>query len=179
MTVLQTIPPISITDGKPTTLFPLSFVISVSMIKDALEDWKRHKSDKKENQTKVLVADKHTDDFKMSRWMDIKVGQILRVNRDEYFPADMVLIQSSQPKGICYVETKNLDGETNLKHKIAPSKCAQLIDSEEMAIGLTGKVHCQAPDDVIYKFEGTLSLDALGDPISVDHDQLCLRGSSL
>ena len=29
----------------------------------------------------------------------------------------MVLINSSSPKGICYVETKNLDGETNLKHK--------------------------------------------------------------
>jgi len=43
----------------------------------------------------------------------------VKVNCDEFFPADMVLCQSSETKGLCYVETKNLDGETNLKHKVA------------------------------------------------------------
>jgi len=43
----------------------------------------------------------------------------VKVTCDKYFPADMVLAQSSDPKGVCYVETKNLDGETNLKHKTA------------------------------------------------------------
>ena len=37
----------------------------------------------------------------------------------EYFPCDMILLNSSNPNGVCYVETKNLDGETNLKHKKA------------------------------------------------------------
>jgi len=46
---LQTIPLISITGGKPIMLIPLTFVISVSMIKDISEDYKRHKSDRKEN----------------------------------------------------------------------------------------------------------------------------------
>jgi len=32
----------------------------------------------------------------------------------------MILLSSSSPKGICYIETKNLDGETNLKHKQSP-----------------------------------------------------------
>ena len=43
----------------------------------------------------------------------------MKVHCDEFFPADMVLCQSSESKGLCYVETKNLDGETNLKHKVA------------------------------------------------------------
>jgi len=42
---------------------------------------------------------------------------IVKIRKDELFPADLILLNSSGPKGICYIETKNLDGETNLKHK--------------------------------------------------------------
>lgn len=44
---------------------------------------------------------------------------IVKVLNNEFFPADMVCLQSGGPKGICYIETKNLDGETNLKYKVA------------------------------------------------------------
>ena len=128
--------------GAPTTLMPLTFVVAVSMPKDLCEDFKRHQSDKKENRKKVLVADKNQEAFVLKRWRDVKVGSIVKVCRDEYFPADMVLLQSSLPSGICYVETKNLDGETNAKHKQSPNMTSQLIDNEAAAIGLIGKVHC-------------------------------------
>jgi phospholipid-transporting ATPase len=60
---LQVMPLISITSGKPVMLIPLSFVIIVSMIKDISEDYKRHRSDKKENQSKVLVMDPEIGEF--------------------------------------------------------------------------------------------------------------------
>ena len=42
-----------------------------------------------------------------------------------YFPADLVILSSSNPEGMCYIETMNLDGETNLKIKKAlPETCA-------------------------------------------------------
>lgn len=44
---------------------------------------------------------------------------IVKIKENEYFPADLILLNSSASKGICYIETKNLDGETNLKHKQA------------------------------------------------------------
>jgi phospholipid-transporting ATPase len=39
------------------------------------------------------------------------------IKQDEFIPCDVILLQSSEPKGACFIETKNLDGETNLKIK--------------------------------------------------------------
>lgn len=50
-------------------------------------------------------------------WQDLKPGQLVRVEEDEPIPCDMILMRASDPKGIIYIETKNLDGETNLKNK--------------------------------------------------------------
>jgi len=110
---------ISISGGKPVMLMPLGFVIGVSMIKDIFEDYKRHKSDRTENFKQAYVYSRHSKEFEPRHWQDVRVGQVVRINCDEFFPADILLAQSSDGKGVCYVETKNLDGETNLKHKMA------------------------------------------------------------
>ena len=47
----------------------------------------------------------------------IQVGCIVKVTENQFFPCDMLMLSSSLPKGVAYVETKNLDGETNLKIK--------------------------------------------------------------
>lgn len=55
----------------------------------------------------------------------------MKIHKDEYFPADLILLTSSLPKGICYVETKNLDGETNLKHKQPITSISKLLKGDE------------------------------------------------
>ncbi|KIV91602.1 hypothetical protein, variant [Exophiala mesophila] len=53
--------------------------------------------------------------FKKDYWKNVKVGDFIRIYNDEQIPADIVVLSTSDPDGACYVETKNLDGETNLK----------------------------------------------------------------
>jgi magnesium-transporting ATPase (P-type) len=110
MMIFQTIPQISISGGLPTILMPLGFVVLTVMVKDIIEDWKRHKSDNIENASKILciprpdqmryIKPEEDGIFKTLKWSQIKVGQIVKVLKDQYFPADLILINSNDPQGI-------------------------------------------------------------------------------
>ena len=100
------------------------------------------------------------------------------MEKDEFFPADLVLLASSEPKNLCFVETKNLDGETNLKNKNAPKGIKEFKDFEDAAREFEGEVICETPNDQIYKYESVIKT-AKGTKISLSSDNLLLRGSSL
>lgn len=78
-------------------------------------------------------------------WRNVKVGDVLKVNENEAFAADLVILKTSADN-VCYVETKNLDGETNLKHKAAPLDTVNLPEHEYKAM----TVECEPPSDKIY-----------------------------
>jgi phospholipid-transporting ATPase len=69
---------------------------------------KRHQSDRELNarRAKVLVGTQ----FEEKAWRNIRVGDIVRLESNDFFPADMVVLSSSEPEGLCYIETSNLDG---------------------------------------------------------------------
>ncbi|CAI9263324.1 unnamed protein product [Lactuca saligna] len=59
------------------------------------------------------------------------VGDTVRVKQDGFFPADLLLLASTNPDGICYIETANLDGETNLKIRKAMEKTWDYMTQEK------------------------------------------------
>lgn len=156
--VLQIIPQISITGGQPAILLPLMFVCAVSAVKDLFEDIKRHRADDQENNRKTLVLNLKTGKFESKQQKQIRVGDIVKCLNNEFFPADLVILNSSGRKGICYIETKNLDGETNLKHKLANKDIMPICQNEDDLASLQAEVQCEGPSDKIYQFDGRFTL---------------------
>uniref|UniRef100_A0A4W5QR25 Phospholipid-transporting ATPase n=1 Tax=Hucho hucho TaxID=62062 RepID=A0A4W5QR25_9TELE len=96
-----------------TSGLPLFFVITVTAIKQGYEDWLRHKADNEVNGAPVFVV--RSGSLVQTRSKNIRVGDIVRVAKDETFPVDLVLLSSDRAEGTCHITTTSLDGETNLK----------------------------------------------------------------
>ncbi|KAG3115428.1 Phospholipid-transporting ATPase 3 [Phytophthora idaei] len=184
--VLQSIPSISNTYGYPTNAPVLFFVISIDAVFAVMEDLRRHKSDNEANSaTCHVIQDGQVVDRK---WADIKVGDFLQIRNREVIPADVLVLAVAEPvgeppSGICYVETKSLDGETNLKLRQAvAATMSSLANPAELAL-LRGVVKCEQPNPHISKFAGKVEV-TVGDgcgvevmPLSVKN--VLLRGCNL
>lgn len=92
-------------------------------------------------------------------------------------PADLLILHTSDEKGTAYVETKNLDGETNLKIKSANKEMQARFKDVSSLASIEGEINCEGPNNAIYNFEGNVNLN--GKMISLNIDNLLLRGSSL
>ncbi|KAM7480579.1 hypothetical protein LguiA_028792 [Lonicera macranthoides] len=154
---------------------PLAFVVGLSMAKEALEDWRRFIQDMKVNLRKANIH-KGNGVFSYKPWMKIRVGDVVKVEKDQFFPADLLLLSSSYDDGICYVETMNLDGETNLKVKRALEITLPLEDDGSFK-DFTGTIRSEDPNPNLYTFVGNLEYDRQVYPL--DPSQILLRDSKL
>lgn len=207
--VPQTIPGISPT-GSFTTILPVLFFLSLTILKEGYDDYRRYRLDKVENKNVATVlresGDNHwagakrtlwgirsvlsrfgakkpsvedveaTADWKNIQWRDIRVGDVVRLQRDETIPTDIVLLSASGANGIAYVETTALDGETNLKSK-------QALSAFKGCDSISGIQSCHAefviedPNPNLYEFEGRVSVGDKIFPLGLN--EVIYRGSVL
>lgn len=99
------------------TTIAIIFIITISAVKDAVEDMKRHKEDMLLNETLMASVMQPDGSFEVKQWQHVRVGDFVKVEDEEAIPADIVLLYSSNPGKNCFIKTTSLDGETNLKSR--------------------------------------------------------------
>ncbi|KAJ4978384.1 hypothetical protein NE237_009164 [Protea cynaroides] len=158
--------------GRGASIMPLAIVLFVTAIKDAYEDWRRHRSDRIENGrlASVLV----NGQFQPKKWKDIRVGEILKIFSNGTLPCDMVLLSTSDPTGVSYIQTLNLDGESNLKTRYAKQETLSKMLEKE---GISGLIKCERPNRNIYGFQANMEID--GKRVSLGPSNIVLRGCDI
>jgi len=188
--ILQCIPVISPL-GPGSALVPIIIVLSASLIREGVEDCNRGRLDKQQNLENCDFYNYNTYKWEETQSGKLYVGNIISILENETFPADIILIDSSLPEGICYIETGTLDGEKTLKLKEAPTQTRGLFNvngDRRDEFKLTGRVLADMPNPELYQLDGKIILKYSKDInnekikeyiIPLDSKQLLLRGAKL
>ncbi|XP_069982480.1 probable phospholipid-transporting ATPase IM isoform X3 [Penaeus vannamei] len=172
--VLQLIPVIS-SLTPVTTAVPLIGVLMVTGIKDAYDDYQRHRSDNQVNRRKSYVL--RNGQLAEEMWSKVEVGDVIRMENNQFVAADVLLLSTSEPNGLCYIETSELDGETNLKSKQCLPETEEFGQDVGRIGSFQGEIRCEPPNNQLNKFDGTLYWDNQAHPL--DNDKILLRGCIL
>ncbi|XP_032687361.1 phospholipid-transporting ATPase ID isoform X5 [Odontomachus brunneus] len=172
--VLQMIPAIS-SLTPITTAIPLIGVLTLTAVKDAYDDFQRHSSDSQVNNRKSRTL--RGSNLREEKWSQVQVGDVIRMENDQFVAADVLLLTTSEPNGLCYIETAELDGETNLKCRQCLPETAEMMDNHELIGQFDGEIVCETPNNLLNKFDGTLTWK--GRKYALDNDKIILRGCVL
>ncbi|RAH85649.1 haloacid dehalogenase-like hydrolase [Aspergillus japonicus CBS 114.51] len=191
--ILQMIPGLS-TTGTYTTIVPLLIFVGISMGKEGFDDWRRYRLDKEENNRNALVlrpnagffhpaaahdsisVNSDVQGWTLIKWKDIQVGDVIKLERDQPVPADMVLLHADGPNGVAYIETMALDGETNLKNKQPLQPVAKICGSVEGICSSALHFAVEDPNLDLYKFDGNVTV-ATDEKLPLTNTEVLYRGS--
>jgi len=197
--ILQMIPSISTNDWF-YTLIPLSCMIFLGMLREAISDYRRYRADEQVNNLIVHTLSMSNEEFisfdqindtrhsrlKKTKTMDVRVGDILAIHDGETVPADCILLSTdpSRPdrQGQCFIQTSNLDGERNLKPKLSITRCEQnftRVLNKECDVEVVLR---ERPVADLYCFQGAemkIVMDGEQHDIQLDLEQFIPRGSQV
>lgn len=122
--------------------------------------------------------------FHKDAWKNLQVGDFVRLYNDDELPADIIVLATSDPDGACYVETKNLDGETNLKVRQA-LRCGRTLKHARDCERAQFVIESESPQANLYKYNGAIQWKQdihghtkdMSEPITIDN--LLLRGCNM
>ena len=127
-------------------------------------------------------------------WHELRVGDFVLVKNRTTVPADVVALSvvdgmgagadaggdaaaAAAVAGVCYVDTKSLDGETNLKMRQALACTAATVRTTADIAMLRGGVEMEHPNNVIDAFTGAATVR--GEAVPILPRNVLLRGTVL
>lgn len=123
-------------------------------------------------------ADTGRPHWKKTAWEDVAVGDFVKIMDNESIPADVLICSTSEEENVAFVETKNLDGETNLKSRNAISSLTHLRKAEDCASSHNKfRVEADRPDTNMYRLNAAVRVGDHAFP--VDIQMALLRGTVL
>ena len=166
-----------------TTIAPVLIVLIISLIREAVEDYRKYSNDKLANETTVSIY--KMPSFLKQKCALIKVGNIIKVRKEEMIPADLLIIKTSLSNGFCYMQTSNLDGETTLKPRESIHITQQKLRLQKPATfskllnpnNDNCYIEVDNPSKDIYEIEGTIFFK--GEKTYFNSKNVLLRGSRL
>ncbi|KAF7301327.1 Phospholipid-transporting ATPase [Mycena indigotica] len=126
----------------------------------------------------ITADDAVVADWEITSWEDVRVGDFVKVRDNEPIPADIFICATSEEENVAFIETKNLDGETNLKSRHAVAGLTHLNTAADCANSLNAfSVRADRPDTNMYKLNATITKDK--ETLPVDLTMTLLRGTVL
>ncbi|GAA5923616.1 hypothetical protein JCM1841_001303 [Sporobolomyces salmonicolor] len=96
-----------------------------------------------------------TAKWERTLWKKLEVGDVVLLKENDQIPADVIVLSTSDSDGVCFVETKNLDGETNLKPRKS-LKATAGIGNEEDVEHAQFWIDSEPPHANLYSYNGVL-----------------------
>ncbi|KAJ0978106.1 hypothetical protein J5N97_013580 [Dioscorea zingiberensis] len=163
---------------RETAFVPLGVVLFATAVKDAYEDYRRHRSDKTENNRSASVLSTSSRSFVSVPWKHVRAGDIVRVVANESIPCDLALLSTSDPTGAVFVQTINLDGESNLKTRYALQETLHRDPEYWLEYGQEpAAIRCEMPNLNIYGFRANIEIDDRKLPLGPNN--ILLRGCEI
>ncbi len=138
-----------------TFIAPLLIVLLITIIKEAVDDYKRYLRDRDINNQKFRKLTKNGIIDITSQ--EIKVGDLIKLHANERIPADMILLHTSDKSGSIFLRTDQLDGETDWKLR-KPVNCTQEMRDEKSLVTDDAYIIADPPNKQIYYFKGNFIL---------------------
>eukprot|EP01012_Entosiphon_sulcatum_P000827 TRINITY_DN10145_c0_g1_i1.p1 TRINITY_DN10145_c0_g1~~TRINITY_DN10145_c0_g1_i1.p1 ORF type:complete len:1207 (-),score=164.43 TRINITY_DN10145_c0_g1_i1:41-3661(-) len=158
-----------------STLLPLAFAFLLTAIKEGLDDWQRHRADRSAND--AIYEVERNGVMVSVKCQDIIVGDIVRVRENQEIPCDLFLLTTAETEGTAYLETANIDGETDLKARICLHEITRLAPRTDQPPQINFTLHAEPPNNRIYSFNATIVINY--EELPVTANQLLLQACYL
>uniref|UniRef100_A0A146MEN6 Phospholipid-transporting ATPase n=3 Tax=Lygus hesperus TaxID=30085 RepID=A0A146MEN6_LYGHE len=140
---------------------PLGFVLTVTIIREAIDDFRRYQRDKEVNSQKYSRLVQKPDgsvSIESVPSSKLKVGDLIFIEKEQRVPADLVLLRTSEKTGSCFIRTDQMDGETDWKLRIAVPQ-TQKLESDRRIFDIKATLYVEKPWHDIHNFIGTFKCD--------------------